>query len=56
VRQFEAVRDRRSSRHISWLACFDHNNPPARYALMGVWLKIRTAMYLGSFAGYRFAE
>ena len=38
------------------LACWEHYNPLARYALMADGEQIHSAMYPGSFAGDRFAE
>ena len=41
---------------IGQLACYEHNNPLARYALIADGEQIHSAMYPGSFAGDRFAE
>ena len=41
---------------IGQLACWEHYNPLARYALMADGEQIHSAMYPGSFAGDRFAE
>jgi aliphatic nitrilase len=41
---------------IGQLACWEHYNPLARYALMAEGEQIHSAMYPGSFAGDRFAE
>jgi aliphatic nitrilase len=41
---------------IGQLACWEHYNPLARYALMADGEQIHSAMYPGSFAGERFAE
>ncbi|MBD1997916.1 aliphatic nitrilase [Leptolyngbya sp. FACHB-541] len=41
---------------IGQLACFEHNNPLARYALIADGEQIHSAMYPGSFAGPLFAE
>jgi nitrilase len=41
---------------IGQLACWEHYNPLARYALMCDGEQIHSAMYPGSFAGDRFAE
>jgi nitrilase len=41
---------------IGQLACYEHYNPLARYALMADGEQIHSAMYPGSFAGDRFAE
>jgi nitrilase len=41
---------------IGQLACWEHYNPLARYALMCDGEQIHSAMYPGSFAGERFAE
>jgi nitrilase len=41
---------------IGQLACWEHYNPLARYALMSDGEQIHSAMYPGSFAGDRFAE
>ena len=41
---------------IGQLACFEHNNPLARYALMADGEQIHSAMYPGSFAGDIFSE
>jgi nitrilase len=41
---------------IGQLACGEHYNPLARYALMSDGEQIHSAMYPGSFAGDRFAE
>src|SRR5277367_2006428 len=41
---------------IGSLACWEHYNPLARYALMADGEQIHSAMYPGSFAGDRFAE
>ena len=41
---------------IGQLACYEHYNPLARYALMADGEQIHAAMYPGSFAGERFAE
>ena len=39
---------------IGQLACYEHYNPLARYALMADGEQIHSAMYPGSFAGDRF--
>jgi nitrilase len=41
---------------IGQLACWEHNNPLARYALIADGEQIHSAMYPGSFAGPLFAE
>lgn len=41
---------------IGSLACWEHDNPLARYALMADGEQIHSAMYPGSFAGELFAE
>lgn len=41
---------------IGQLACWEHYNPLARYALMADGEQIHSAMYPGSFAGDRFSE
>jgi aliphatic nitrilase len=41
---------------IGQLACFEHNNPLARYAMIADGEQIHSAMYPGSFAGPLFAE
>ena len=41
---------------IGSLACWEHYNPLARYALMADGEQIHSAMYPGSFAGETFAE
>jgi aliphatic nitrilase len=41
---------------IGQLACWEHNNPLARYALMADGEQIHSAMYIGSFGGNLFAE
>ena len=41
---------------IGQLACWEHYNPLARYALMADGEQIHSAMYIGSFGGDRFAE
>jgi aliphatic nitrilase len=41
---------------IGQLACWEHYNPLARYALMAEGEQIHSAMYPGSFAGDRFSE
>lgn len=41
---------------IGQLACWEHNNPLARYALIADGEQIHSAMYPGSFAGQLFAE
>jgi aliphatic nitrilase len=41
---------------IGSLACWEHYNSLARYALMADGEQIRSAMYPGSFAGETFAE
>ena len=41
---------------IGSLACWEHYNPLARYALMADGEQIHSAMYPGSFAGEAFAE
>jgi len=41
---------------IGQLACWEHNNPLARYALIADGEQIHSAMYPGSFAGSLFAE
>ncbi|WP_354107897.1 nitrilase-related carbon-nitrogen hydrolase [Bradyrhizobium sp. LB14.3] len=41
---------------VGQLACWEHYNPLARYALMADGEQIHSAMYPGSFAGDRFAE
>jgi aliphatic nitrilase len=41
---------------VGQLACWEHYNPLARYALMAEGEQIHSAMYPGSFAGDRFAE
>jgi aliphatic nitrilase len=41
---------------IGQLACWEHYNPLARYALMADGEQIHSAMYPGSFAGETFAE
>ncbi len=41
---------------IGQLACFEHNNPLARYAMIADGEQIHAAMYPGSFAGPLFAE
>jgi aliphatic nitrilase len=41
---------------IGQLACWEHYNPLARYALMADGEQIHSAMYPGSFAGDQFAE
>jgi aliphatic nitrilase len=41
---------------IGQLACWEHNNPLARYALMVDGEQIHSAMYPGSFWGERFAQ
>jgi nitrilase len=41
---------------IGQLACWEHNNPLARYALIADGEQIHSAMYPGSFAGELFAE
>ena len=41
---------------IGQLACWEHNNPLARYALIADGEQIHSAMYPGSFAGTLFAE
>lgn len=41
---------------IGQLACWEHNNPLARYALIADREQIHSAMYPGSFAGPLFAE
>jgi aliphatic nitrilase len=41
---------------IGQLACWEHHNPLARYALMADGEQIHSAMYPGSFGGERFAE
>src|SRR4051794_17205540 len=41
---------------IGQLACWEHYNPLARYALMADGEQIHSAMYPGSFAGEPFAE
>ena len=41
---------------IGQLACWEHYNPLARYALMADGEQIHSAMYPGSFAGELFAE
>jgi nitrilase len=41
---------------IGQLACYEHYNPLARYALIADGEQIHSAMYPGSFAGDRFAE
>jgi nitrilase len=41
---------------IGQLACWEHYDPLARYALMADGEQIHSAMYPGSFAGDRFAE
>ncbi len=41
---------------IGQLACWEHHNPLARYALMADGEQIHSAMYPGSFAGELFAE
>lgn len=41
---------------IGQLACWEHYNPLARYALMADGEQIHSAMYPGSFGGDRFAE
>jgi aliphatic nitrilase len=43
-------------RRIGSLACWEHHNPLARYALMVDGEQIHLAMYLGSSAGEPFAE
>lgn len=41
---------------VGQLACWEHYNPLARYALMADGEQIHSAMYPGSFAGDRFSE
>src|SRR5262249_49519829 len=41
---------------IGQLACWEHNNPLARYAMMADGEQIHSAMYPGSIFGDRFAE
>jgi aliphatic nitrilase len=41
---------------IGQLACWEHNNPLARYALMADGEQIHSAMYPGSFGGDLFSE
>jgi aliphatic nitrilase len=41
---------------VGQLACWEHHNPLARYAMMADGEQIHSAMYPGSFAGDRFAE
>src|SRR4029077_18574830 len=41
---------------VGQLACWEHNNPLARYALMADAEQIHSAMYPGSFAGDLFSE
>jgi aliphatic nitrilase len=41
---------------VGQLACWEHYNPLARYALMADGEQIHAAMYPGSFAGDRFSE
>ena len=41
---------------VGQLACWEHYNPLARYALMADGEQIHSAMYPGSFAGYLFSE
>jgi aliphatic nitrilase len=41
---------------IGQLACWEHNNPLARYAMIADGEQIHSAMYPGSFAGPLFAE
>jgi aliphatic nitrilase len=41
---------------IGQLACWEHNNPLARYAMIADGEQIHSAMYPGSFAGSLFAE
>lgn len=41
---------------VGQLACFEHNQPLARYALIADGEQIHSAMYPGSFAGPLFAE
>jgi nitrilase len=41
---------------IGQLACWEHYNPRARYALMADGEQIHSAMYPGSFSGDAFSE